>query len=839
MLKNKLNQAFFKNLIEKNSKDLIKVREDEYQFRNKILETIYTILNLVFTNSAKGIILDPQSTKEINDFHKLLADSDIEAIGIHLFDEIIGRKSFMCKTSPELSAKSVLFSELWLRTYNYLLKPSSSLINYFYDNNVLWEDRSEELQLRWDEELESLRDNQINLNFSPNFIIQNSQIASELNEIINKYCCPPDFMVVSDEKNTLDLIFAKILVELDKKCINERLHESILLARLEILNDETKRKLFLKKIKLLSFKRNNNETLLNQDRYKDKIWYNLQNINPLWNEEKEAVRHLPSWKESKDLLEAFQSTILNQYSFCTSKGFYLYKLDEISVKYYKESKEIEGYLIVVSKDSTNDMYIRDICNNILKAIRAFCNRRTPKSKPNIGGKLENVLLLKISKTIQYENFLEEDVFTRWIDFVYKMAKESIHESKNIEFNVGIGPKYFHEVHLKKYIPPLENLISPSSNEVKIIHFLKSYFSLFEAKNNKIIWFDEQCHFLGIFEYPNEKELFSSYNSENLLLAKIKGKDFFELYKGSNTPVIRIKNNKYIDLNNHSKIREAIQIVNRKIFVEPPNYDKLEIRQSESSAVENVIINNFADFVDCIINKTKIAGIGTSYIIINDFFFASPNSKKTTKNSNLVNEWKVDFNSQSKNLSEQLKKYQTPVLSIEDLKRFNEFKFSEYFENTLNELLLLTRLDGSILIRLKNNGIHVNPSQFAIPLIMRKSQIEHFDYFKLRNSGTSLWENFDSKSLFQINSNFYENRVTEFNHLELFISDIDKGNGFIKDSNEVNLKNLTFLNSSGTRHHSLYGLSLSVKEPIYVVVISEDGNTRVFWNGLIFHNSSID
>ncbi len=818
MVEHKLNQTFFKNLLEqKKFHYVIQQENDEYHFRNEILKIISEILKFIFTNSEEyKIDLDDNSNKQKEKFDKFLEEAEIGAIGVHLFDEIIGRKSFMNKISSDEAKKSLLFSALWLRTYNYLLKPSSSLINYFYDNEVLWENHNEYLQLYWEgsSKIEDVNCNKVNLDFCRDFIIQNQNISKDIYNIIDKNCklLTEGESVVTGE--LIDFIFSKIILELDRKCIKDRLKESVTLARYAILNDKNTQKAFFEKIELLSFNRNQDKLKSDEHSYKDKIWFDTDTTKKEWEEKKEEIRHSPSWKESKDLLEAFQSIILNEYSFCEANGFFLYKLDDINIQYYKEKKELEGYLIVVAQNNQEANIVKEISNNLLKAIRAFCRKRKHPKKYN-GNKLENKLLESIVHTIEYDTFLEENVFARWIDFVYKMSKEAISESKNIEFNIGIGAKYFHEVHLKRYIPPLDNLISTSSNELKIIHFLKSYYSLFGANNDKIIWFDEQYHFLGIFEYPNDKELFNNDNyKDKFLIAKIKGKDFFELYKGGILPVVRIRDNKFINLNNQTEIERNIKSIHRKINI------------------KEAIVENFSLFVNRVINKTKITGSGTSYIIINDIKDTKNSNNSNDKEKSFDNPWKVNFDKQTKNLSARLKKYESPIISISDLKNFQKFEKSEYFENILNELLLLTYLDGSIVIRLNINGVYINPSQFAIPLIHRNDSIEHFDYFKLKNEGE---KSLATTNIDRINNAFYGNRVNDTSHLESFIADIDRGNGFLKESK--NLKDLTFLNSSGTKHHSLYGLSLSVKEPMYVVVMSEDGNIRIFWNGFVFYNSN--
>ena len=48
--------------------------------------------------------------------------------------------------------------------------------------------------------------------------------------------------------------------------------------------------------------------------------------------------------------------------------------------------------------------------------------------------------------------------------------------------------------------------------------------------------------------------------------------------------------------------------------------------------------------------------------------------------------------------------------------------------------------------------------------------------------------------------------------------------------KINQDRLSFLNSAGTRHHSLWGISITAKEPLFTIALSEDGSVRVFWAG---------
>jgi len=685
-------------------------------------------------------------------------------------------------------------------------------------------------------ELERLDDHQICLRFNKSFVKQNRIIAQEIYNAISYSCENSIYQDELSENENENVIFSKVLQQIEDKSIKERLHESVNQARLEILNSDVIRKQFFRKIELISFKKYNENGIEKTVFNEEELWLNINNeeVKRIWDSKEGKARKHWSWESVKTMLEAFQSTILNQYSFCDSKGFFLYKLSAIFPKYYGDPKKINGYLIISSKDSSYDESIINVYNNLLRAISAQYIKLVNKHSGNLlkNKKMENHLMEEITRELPVLNFgdanFEDTKLKRWIDIVCKMSEESIHESKNLEFLIGIGPKAYHEIHFKKYILPFDHLVSPISDGIKIIHFLKSYYSLFESSNNRIIWFDEYCHFLGIYEFNDETELFKKSKDKMPLFAKIKGRNQFELIYGKN-PIIRVKDGVSINLNNNDEIEKAIVNATHKCFYDYP-WIRKQFSQDKFTETKkiNKLIDNFSHFVSSIVNKTKIEGYGSSYIVVNEFFGSSTELIKKEDANVEISDWKVEFESQSKNLSERLTKHSSPIISIEDLLDYDNIKNQEIFDDVLNEVLLLSRLDGSILVRLKSDGVYVSPSQFAVPLVVNKGQTIHFDYFDLRNNGRLKVSCSES-----INEKFYNNKVTTFEELQAFISDIDTGKGFNREN--LNFKELTFLNSSGTRHHSLYGLSLTVIEPLYMVVLSEDGKIRVFWNGLIFNS----
>ena len=844
-----LKQEFFKSILKKNVEKLNSYNniDNEFVLRKEVINYSLELIQKIFSRDKDtGIILSASEKTTLNKF-KDGALKDVSAFGLHLFDEITGRYSYMNKFGnyenndvTENPRFNELYSKLWLRIYTELLKPNSSLINFFYDNEDIWEDKDEHLHLMWDyhskNDLKNLEKHEICLNFYKRFVSENSKIAEEISNLIQVTLEEGLELNLSlNDTDIVNLLFLKILPELNDNSIRERLYEIVIVTRLELLNSSIIRKDFFKKIKLLSFKRGEENRDDNLDDNEKELWSNMSEAENIWNKNKNNIRHTWTWSKVKEMLEAFQSTILNQFSFCGDNGFRLYKLPSINPKYDNVRSSIHGNLILISDQIDSDKIIRKSIENYLEELQLYLDRNSKKPRriSRIEKTQESDLLTKISEGLfkrlrssviyrKPNSSIKRNVLLRWSNILHKISNESIHERKNIEFLVGIGTKSFHEIHFKKYVEPFDYLKSSNTDIIKIVHFIKSYFSLFEVQNNRIIWFDELGHFLGIFEFNSLSQILASANKNPVFLANIKGKNSFDILHKTKSPIIRVKNGKYIDLKVFSELFTPISNVTEKIFL--------------NNKCSKQLVDNFSSLITRIVNETIIIGSGTSFIILNDL--DSNNLKENVSN------WKVKFEFQSKNLSERLTKYESPVLALEDLLEFGEGTNQDLVDKIIKEILLLTKLDGSILVKLNEKGVFINPSQFTVPLIAvgetkeeepKEFQMEHFDYFELRNKG-KIFQNDSLDRIVAVNDKFYENSATTVEELQMFIADIDYEEIFTNVKN-ARLKELTFLNSSGTRHHSLYGLSLSAKEPLYVVVLSDDGQIRVFWNGLVFYSDS--
>jgi hypothetical protein len=831
---NELDYKFFKRIFQNDSNQMESYKnvDNEFILRRKVIKHSLELIRKIFTSKrldeSNSFKLKPEDIVILDSFRVHIL-KDISAFGFHLFDEITGRYSYMNKlssnefdTSENLQSNE-LYSKVWLRIYNELLNPNSSLINFFYDNDSggdlrIWGDTNDVLHLNWKkftkQELENLEDNEICLNFYERFVAENSTIAQEISESIQKSISNLHTEVELDDDYTLDSLALKIITDLKSKSIQERLHEIIAITRYELLkNTEQIQDLFFRKIELLSFKKGKESI----DSTKNELWSKIPEVREIWKNES-SIRHSWTWTKVQEMLEAFQSIILNQFSFCGEDGLSLYKLNEISFDYQEIPQTIYAYVILVSGSNTDNRVVIQSLTNFLNALRDHLNENKLKTglirhkKPK-GNKYPLAKLIKetLDPVINKSSF----ALDRWCKIVDNISKEAVHEKKGIEFLVGIGPKSFHELHFKKYIAPHDYLIASNVDVIKIVHFLKSYFSLFEIKNKRIIWFDDKGHFLGIFEFNTIANILSSAENQPLLLARIDGKNNFDiLHKKEAEPIIRVKKGEIIELNLiNDNIETPILKLTNKLF-------------SAGTEQHKDLIKSFSTFIKKLVIKTIMTDTATSFIVYNDLC-----SYKYPKSDEI--KWKVEFHFQSKNLSERLDKYDFPVLTKEDLK-LNETKSGqELVSKIIEEILLLAKLDGSILIKLTDEGIQISPSQFTAPLINKGTKTDpdyaHFDYFELKKQGKV---NNEDDEINAVNDKFYENEVTTLEDLQRFINDIDNEGDYIKGNED--LKKLAFLNSAGTRHHSLYGLSLSAKEPLYVVVLSEDGQVRIFWNGLLFY-----
>jgi len=811
-----------------NDIELVNKNTDPFKFREQIIKSAISYIEKFVTEDVSNINnLSTSEIEHIKYFQEQLSKSEVDAIGLHFIDKVSGRISHLDFPINSYKRKSLLdlfnkfnetkapilielFSDLWMLGYKEVVKTNSSLVNAYYDDLLPWTNNDKSIELSWGEtdsdKLSHLEVNQINLRFDDEFVDLSGKIALDVWNILVDVLISKAKDILDDVQikpynsaydRFLDLLFDEVRNKIDELTIYGRLQEAVNISRSKILHKTEIGNLFFKKLELLSFGK---DTEIFDG-------HSLSEIKDKWyknNAPNQSVRNHYSWLKTKTLLECMQSAMLSEYSFCGSSGYNLFKYSTQKLMYGEKHPELDFYLILVSSNCKCELQeikkifglfyesINEVYKNIYKQKETdfinFLNNESHNDDDvivdNIAGRI---------KKIKSNNF-DKNVIKRWTQIVHNLSKEAVHESKNVSFLVGFGPQIICDVYFKTYLKIKEKLSQINSEIDQIVHFIKSYYSIFEHKNNKVIWFDDYGRFIGIYDYSGNLNALLNHKQiqEKTIFTMIHSKNEFDVYSGSVNPIIRIKGGKIIDIIN-TNLKESISIATSKIQI---NTDGLP--------------NAINAFLYDLSTSAQSKRIGTSMIVVNSDI-------KHNKD-----DWKHSLETQSKKLTFELEKFSNPFLSIKDF--INIFSSQNDFlikEKIINEVLLLTKLDGSLLIELKDEKLYISPSNFALPLYKDENKdTRHFDYFKLKNDKST-----DGKVEDVIEA--IETGNTP--NFELIKDFINKGDE-IENTNKP-YKNLTFLNSAGTRHHSLWGLSLTTTDSLFVVTVSESSEIRVFWNGL--------
>ena len=160
-------------------------------------------------------------------------------------------------------------------------------------------------------------------------------------------------------------------------------------------------------------------------------------------------------------------------------------------------------------------------------------------------------------------------------------------------------------------------------------------------------------------------------------------------------------------------------------------------------------------------------------------------------------------------------------------------YKTLFEKIVAEVLPYGEIDGATILTLSKNGLRCMPGRQLIPL--RLESISDLDKEDANLFPVPLdFNRFLLKNLEGIESMGIPNDVAPLTRdqesiLLKGIADFDFRLK-LSEGTQKNIAKLDFLQSSGTRHHSLWGITVTSSEPLIAITISEDGDVRIFYEG---------
>ena len=748
-----------------------------------------------------------------------LADAGLVALGIHVIDSSIGRHSniwasneWLKRVFPQNRNRFFtwnIYTDLWLKSYWSLLQTDTTLINAFHENVLFWDGRP--IKFSWNESETAKRESNVcHLRYDKQFVASMRELTEDFQGIL----------LDSINGHTAQL---KDLFESWKKSPSSRSgssdarYRAIINSMLRTATEKANKCYLVEELRAVASE-GRNRILLDED-IRNSFVTVLKSIDPnsklatevesQWeNVKRSEIRGDWSWEQVGVCVQSFQSCIMNEFSFCNGAGFWVDRIPN------QGSDEFEVFLIL-GFETKNDVLDIDTYRSFRQDFEKFVLLADNKTK----------IAIKASRTDKYEPQIVDWVnkylpeFTGkgdgphvWLGTVSKLAERAVHEGNELEFVLGFGAKHLAQVNAKQFEPPPPTLVGPDAEQVKVAHFLKSYFSLFGDNVSRISWFDLQGQFAGVYESPIHVHDMSwiedwsnrSNAHEQYLIAKITGKSCFDILAATrplkDTKFVtrfRVVNGKASSLTEGTAIEEGIKEAVKRAFPDTDYKDAIEVLAQQLTTEAN---------------KTAH---GTSFVFVD---------KASRKRARL--DYRIGINDQLKSLTAELSSFSEPVLTYKALASITE-KNTSHADAVCELASPLMQLDGATVVEVSKEGLKLRPAQQIIPLVMTKAKsIEVLDFFKpcpdrLRATKIKL-----GKFGRPLDRNTLDVMFQAIQTPEKFHGNKEIGEWMKK----INQDRLSFLNSAGTRHHSLWGISITAKEPLFTIALSEDGSVRVFWAG---------
>jgi Acetyltransferase (GNAT) family len=413
----------------------------------------------------------------------------------------------------------------------------------------------------------------------------------------------------------------------------------------------------------------------------------------------------------------------------------------------------------------------------------------------------------------------DDGLKRWLFAIDKLAKEAKHEGHPIKYNVGYGSLAYAQAHLHRYEAVPDDFVKHDIPIENITSYIKGFYSIFGNHKSRGLWFDETGQYRGVFESSDDDfdkassgRTTRSQHQDTILFAKIDDSGCFDIIQRDGNQIARVKNGEHTNMaEGDNKRRKAMRRLaeSKKI-------------PSEFAVVTKWLVN---ELVEELQPKTH----GTSFVI-------SFEEQELQKPPPL---WRSDIEFQVKTLVRHFSQLDAPLADWDQLTEYAtnwDISLNQKHNGTrqnytrpshlFDSLAELANLDGGLWLRLKLNkdkkgGLWVRAAQQFIPLIPMDDKKRPLD-LQMEIKNTDLTEN-----------DLPKEATDNITNLEALFAAINRKFDVTDPTKKEYITALSFLQHSGTKTHSLWGLSLTAAEPCLCVVLSTDGNVYVFHDGREF------
>ena len=762
-------------------------------------------------------------------------------VGFHVVDPEIGRYSQIWIPPSRPCPQSNItnnnwwdtYPMLWLRIYKQLLHPSTSLINAFERELFLFPDTrflvhwnsDKEEEFASDTKIVSLRqDDSALLNFLDK---TKYMLNCQFNEILLKHSSE----LTSKDESKIQEVIDKIAHELKQQNIIDALKDIRDEYLLNVIKPGDSQEKFMGILKDIGSPKGNIYSQLND--YRGKDWYG------------------ETRKKAMEGIEVLQTILFNAPGFCNDLGLFVERrLFDNSPVYLLLGRD-KGYKLNQIRYSE----VREMFSQIANAFSLLLSKRNYIKQPKILKSENNLTVKEILKILKKEDRKLPKGIDGFLNFALELSVEAIHEGHELSFLLGFGHAETPELRCQKPIRLPEHLSVEGVNYKLLVHFVKSHFSLF-SREDRVLWFNHNARCLGLYERAQQdpKESWLEGWPNDCYFIRIKGKGLFDILKIDTTGTskrqhrtrIRVKGDIVVDMESKSDIQYKTIVSAALVFL-----DSI----SDSACNPKTIYNyNRVQWVSELIAKVadqlREDAHGAGLVIVNE-------------DKNNEGEWRVPIEKQVKSL----------VPDLEDFKVEVQFKnkYESPTDNLVNEICLLAKLDGAVFLKFKDTSMCAYPARHFFPLVdingkgqmlldfyewsneviktkggevkiedLRKYLENNLNNIKIANldKGFKCEHEDNERNLFEKELLDCSSALKPFNNLEILklyatcIRGLPKqlGDLEIDDAIRIACTDLAFLNSSGTRHHSLWGITLSSKQRLFVVSLSQDGRVSVFWDG---------
>jgi hypothetical protein len=242
-------------------------------------------------------------------------------------------------------------------------------------------------------------------------------------------------------------------------------------------------------------------------------------------------------------------------------------------------------------------------------------------------------------------------------------------------------------------------------------------------------------------------------------------------------------------------------------------------------------------------------------------------------SNAEGDWRVSIGDQLESLVPDLPHFNEPLASL------GSEDFDERLDDIVVRLCELAALDGALHLDCAGGELKARPARHFFPLILAtdgdgKKHLELLSFYRWAEDGAQIVQAGGGRARIDAVAPTVESVINaiprdDLRHVEASrvssrALEAAKRLEEFKDVDDVRVytaciagrprelralkaehgvrrmaKSLSFLTSSGTRHHSLWGITMSSRQRMFVVTLSQDGRVSVFWDGRLIPSPGLE